>query len=301
MTTSLSGIERAPAVGLSAAAATQRLRNDGPNAVESAPARRVGGRIVRQLADPLVALLLVAAVVTTALGDYADTAVIALVVLVNTTIGVWQEIRADRAIAALDRLAAPTARVVRDGVDRVVPASEVVRGDRLRLTAGDIVPADLALDDAYRLRLDESAMTGEAHPVRRSTGEEAFAGTVVLTGRGAGTVVRVGASSALGRVVSLVRSTRPGPTPLQRRLATLGRMLGAIAVVTSAAVFGLGVATGRGVVEMAITAVSWWSRPCRSRCRPSSRWRWPSAPGAWRGPTPSPAACSRSRRWARSP
>ncbi|MBO4208768.1 cation-translocating P-type ATPase [Micromonospora echinofusca] len=242
--------------GLSAAEAAARLRVDGPNAVSAPVRRHLAVRVLRQLTDPLVALLLAAAVVTTVLGDYPDTAVIVLVVLVNTVIGVVQEIRADRAIAALDGLAAPTARVVRDGVDLVVPAAELVRDDLVRIEAGDVVPADLLLTDASRLQLDESALTGESVPVGRDTGDEAAAGTVVTTGRGTGTVRRTGADSALGRITALVGSTRPGPTPLQRRLSGLGRVLGLAAVTLSALVFTIGVLGGQPVVEMAVTAVS---------------------------------------------
>jgi Ca2+-transporting ATPase len=242
--------------GLACDEAAQLLHEHGPNAVTPPRPRRLPVRILRQLADPLVALLLIAAVVTTVLGDLADTAVIVLVVVVNTVIGVVQEVRADRAIAALDRLAAPTARVVRDGVDVVLPAAELVPGDLVRVEAGDVVPADLMLVDAYRARFDEAALTGESVPVDHTGGEEARAGTVVVVGRASGVVVRTGASSALGRIAALVAGTRAGPTPLQRRLAALGRALGATAVALSAVVFAAGLAAGRGVVEMAVTAVS---------------------------------------------
>jgi P-type Ca2+ transporter type 2C len=242
--------------GLTAAQAAARLTADGPNTVAAPPPRRLAARIAHQLTDPLVALLLAAAVVTTALGDYPDTAIIALVVAVNTAIGVAQEVRADRAIAALDRLAAPTARVVRAGTDLVIPAADVVRDDLVRLEAGDVVPADLCLTLAHRLQLDESALTGESLPVPRGAADEAYAGTVVLTGRATGVVTRTGAASALGRIAALVATTRPGPTPLQRRLAGLGRILGGAAVVLSTVVFAIGVATGRPVLDMAITAVS---------------------------------------------
>ncbi|HEU4425987.1 MAG TPA: HAD-IC family P-type ATPase, partial [Pilimelia sp.] len=244
------------ATGLTAAEAVNRLRTDGPNTVAAPRRQHLSGRILRQLTDPLVALLLAAAVVTTALRDYPDTLVIALVVLVNTAIGVAQEVRADSAIAALDRLAAPTARVVRGGVDLLVPAADVVRGDLVRVEAGDVVPADIMLADAYRLQVDEAALTGESVPVTRVAGDEARAGTVVTTGRGVGTVVRTGAESALGRISALVAATRPGPTPLQRRLVGLSRILGVTAVALSGLVFAVGLASGRSVVDMAITAVS---------------------------------------------
>ncbi|MEV4352719.1 HAD-IC family P-type ATPase, partial [Actinoplanes sp. NPDC049596] len=242
--------------GLTAAEAAARLAADGPNVVEALPPRRLFGRIVHQLADPLVALLLAAAIVTTLLGDLPDTAVILLVVTVNTVIGVVQQVRADAAIAALDRLAAPTARVVRDGQDRIVPAAELVRDDFVRLEAGDVVPADLRLGEAERAGFDESAVTGESVLVHRASGGEAAAGTVLATGRAAGTVIRVGPASTLGRISALVARTRPGPTPLQRRIATLGRVLGVTAVAVSAIVFALGVLGGQPLARMAITAVS---------------------------------------------
>ncbi|RZT77771.1 Ca2+-transporting ATPase [Micromonospora violae] len=243
-------------VGLDAAEAAARLRATGPNTVAPPPRQPVTARILHQLTDPLVALLLAAAAVTAALGDYPDTAVIFLVVLVNTVIGVVQEVRADRAIAALDQLAAPTARVVREGRELVVPAADLVRGDLVRVEAGDVVPADLSVIEASRLHLDESALTGESVTVARTAGEEALAGTVVTIGRATGTVVRTGAASALGRISALVAGTRPTSTPLQRRLSALGRVLGLVAVALSGLVFVIGVVGGRPVVDMAITAVS---------------------------------------------
>ena len=246
----------AAAHGLTSGEASARLAADGPNAVPAPPPRRLPARVGRQLADPLVALLIVSAVVTGILRDLPDTAVIVLVVTVNTLIGVIQEVRADRAIAALDRLAAPTARVVRDGTDRLVPAAQLVRGDFVRLEAGDIVPADLELADAHRPSFDESALTGESVPVHRDAGEDAAAGTVLTTGRADGVVVRTGPASALGRISALVARTKPGPTPLQRRIASLGRILGVTAVAVSGVVFALGLLGGEPVVRMAITAVS---------------------------------------------
>jgi Ca2+-transporting ATPase len=242
--------------GLGAAEAAARLAANGPNAVPAPPPRRLAARVGRQLADPLVALLIVAAVVTTALGDLPDTLIIVLVVVVNTLIGVVQEVRADRAIAALDRMAAPTARVVRDGADAVVPAADLVCDDLVRLEAGDIVPADLRLVEAYRVTVDESALTGESLPVHRGTGDELSAGTVLTTGRATAVVVRTGPDSALGRIAELVTRTRPGPTPLQRRIAGLGRILGVTAVALSGVVFALGVLSGQPLTRMAITAVS---------------------------------------------
>ncbi|MFI7602386.1 cation-translocating P-type ATPase [Actinoplanes sp. NPDC049681] len=242
--------------GLTTAEAVARLGSEGPNTVAAPAPRRLAARVGRQLADPLIALLLVAAVITSLLGDLADTAVIVLVVTVNTLIGVVQEVRADAAIAALDRLAAPTARVVRDGRDMILPAADLVRDDLVRLEAGDVVPADVRLTEAQRATFDESALTGESVPVSRVVDDEAASGTVLTTGRAAGIVVRTGAAGALGRITALVAGTKPGPTPLQRRIAGLGRILGMTAIAVSAVVFALGVLAGQPLARMALTAVS---------------------------------------------
>ncbi|MFV2084422.1 cation-translocating P-type ATPase [Micromonospora sp. LOL_021] len=254
------GVDPVPTVdpgGLDAAEVARRAIEYGPNIVPGESSRTgLVRRVVRQLSDPLVVLLLAAGVVTTALADYPNTVVILLVVVVNTGIGVVQEVRADRAIAALDRLAAPVARVLRDGVDRVVPAAELVPGDLVKVTAGDIVPADLLLTAVTRLRCDESTLTGESVPVRHDDGDSAHAGTVVVAGRASGIVTRTGADSALGRIATLMRRTHPGPTPLQLRLTRLSRVLGATAVLLSGLVFLIGLGGGRPVADLAVTAVS---------------------------------------------
>ncbi|GAA1626736.1 cation-translocating P-type ATPase [Catellatospora bangladeshensis] len=242
--------------GLTGAQAAARLAEDGPNAVARPHPPRLLRRVGAQLADPLVSLLLAAAAVTTLLGDWADTAIIVLVVCLNTAIGVAQQVRADRAVAALDSLTAPTARVTRDGAESVIPAAGLVRGDLVRVEAGDIVAADLLIREAYRCHADEAALTGESVPVARESGDELFAGTVLVTGRAVGTVVRTGAASALGRIAQLVATTSSGPTPLQRRLARLSRVLGATAVALCLVVFATGLLAGRPLLLMALTAVS---------------------------------------------
>ncbi|MCP2329362.1 Ca2+-transporting ATPase [Hamadaea flava] len=243
-------------IGLTSAEAAARRDRDGPNEVARPRPRHLVARILDQLRDPLVLLLLAAVVVTIALGDLPDTAIIALVVVLNTTIGVVQQVRADHAIAALDTLSAPTARVVRDGHDVVVPAAQLVREDWVRLEAGDIVPADLVVAYAHRCQVDEAVLTGESMPVVREPGDELLSGTVLVTGRAEGPVRRTGADSALGRIASLARGAKAGPTPLQRRLAGLGRLLGAAIVAVSVMVAVLGVLAGRPVVTMALVAVS---------------------------------------------
>jgi Ca2+-transporting ATPase len=254
-TTGLVTVDRPPR-GLSSAQAELRLAADGPNTVARPAPPKLYRRIAVQLGDPLVLLLLASGAVTALLGDIPDTAVIALVIAVNTTIGVVQEIRADRAIAALDHLSAPSARVFRDGIEQQIPAADVVVGDEVAVHAGDIVPADLTVHRAELLRLDEAALTGESVPITRSVGAELSAGTVVVAGRGRGTVIRTGGASTLGRISALVAEATPVPTPLQRRLGRLSRQIGLAVVVLSGVVFVVGLTNGRGVVAMAITAVS---------------------------------------------
>ncbi|HNI58046.1 MAG TPA: HAD-IC family P-type ATPase, partial [Elusimicrobiota bacterium] len=179
-----------------------------------------------------------------------------------------QEFRAERALDALREIDAPTARVERDGRRRLINADGLVRGDRVILEAGARVPADLRLSEAQTLRIDESALTGESAPVEKNTDplpiktemadrtNMAYRGTLVVHGRGAGTVAATGSFTALGRVAALLSSTERVPTPLQRRLAVFGRRLAAGALGLCAVVFAAGLLRGEPPLLMFLTAVS---------------------------------------------
>ncbi|GLZ78086.1 ATPase [Actinorhabdospora filicis] len=242
--------------GLTTGEAARLLAATGPNTIPAPRPPRLAARVAAQLIDPLVTLLLAAALVTSLLGDWTDALVIALVITLNTAIGVAQQTRADKAVAALGDLTAPIAHVVRDGRDTSVPAADLVPGDLVRLAAGDVVPADLTLTAAHRCQLDESALTGESLPAERVSGEAVEAGTVVVAGRAEGVVTRTGAGSAMGRVAGLVAAASGRATPLQRRIARLGRILSAAVVLLCAIVFALGVASGTPWLTMALIAVS---------------------------------------------
>ncbi|GAA3388129.1 HAD-IC family P-type ATPase [Streptomyces roseoviridis] len=243
------------AAGLTEAEAARRLAASGPNQVAATKPVRLPTRILAQLRDPLITVLLGAVVLTLAIGDHPDAIVIAVVVVVNTTVGVAQEIRADNAVAALSALSAPRARVRRDGAVRDAPAAEIVPGDVLLLGEGDIVAADAELVEASALLVDESMLTGESVPVDKDTGDTLSAGTVVARGRGVAVVTATGASSALGRIAALLDDHRE-PTPLQRRLAALGRVLAAVTLALCALVFALGLVRGLPLGTMAVTAIS---------------------------------------------
>ncbi|MFF2659791.1 cation-translocating P-type ATPase [Kitasatospora sp. NPDC058032] len=252
--------------GLTGAEAAALLAEHGRNEVAADRRVPLRSRVAAQLRDPLITVLIAAVALTLAIGDHPDAVVIALVIVVNTTVGVVQEVRAESAVAALSRLSAPAARVVRDGEPRKVPSAEVVPGDVLALAEGDIVPADARILEAAALLLDESMLTGESLPVAKQpagaghdggapAGGELWAGTVVLRGRALAAVTATGADSALGRIAALLRP-RPEPTPLQRRLAGLGRVLAAVAVGLCVLVFVLGLLRDQPPGEMAVTAIS---------------------------------------------
>jgi Ca2+-transporting ATPase len=248
--------------GLSTLEAQARLARDGANALPAAPSTPLWRRVVMQLRDPLVLVLLAAAALTVFTGDWTDAVVITLVIVVNTTVGVAQEVKADRAITALASLSAPHARVLRDGEQAEIPAAEVVVGDVLVLAEGDIVPADATVVEAAALLVDEAALTGESVPVDKSAdadperpGDVVSAGTVVVRGRGRAVVTATGTRSAMGRIAALM-VTGSGLTPLQRRLAGVGRALAIVAMALSTVVLGLGLLRGQSVELMVVTAIS---------------------------------------------
>ncbi|GLY75448.1 cation-translocating P-type ATPase [Actinoallomurus iriomotensis] len=257
-------IHQTASTGLSSAEAAIRLARDGPNVLPRRIRVPLWRRIVSQLRDPLIVVLLTAAALTIATGDLTDMAVIILVIAVNTTVGVSQEIRADHAISALSDLTAPAARVLRDGGQRQIPAAEVVGGDVLVLAEGDIVPADATVVEAAALLVDESSLTGEAVPVGKTVhgrGNGAAedvsvaAGTVVVKGRGRAVVTATGAASTAGRIAAML-TEGPGLTPLQRRLVGIGRLLAGVTVVLCAVVLAVGLVRGLPGELMVVTAIS---------------------------------------------
>ncbi len=254
--------------GLSPQDAEQRLRRYGRNEIESDEPHRWIDAVWRQARDPLVVILLVAAGASAALGERIDAAAIAAIVVLNAAVSFFQEWRAEKALAALASLIAPSARVERGGGVHDVPAAEIVPGDIVVLKGGDRVPADLKLIEAVEFAADESPLTGESAPAVKTAradaddaelterGSLAHAGTIVVSGRGRGVVVAIGAATEFGRIASLAAGVRREPTPLQKRLGRLSRTLGLIALGVGISILVVGVATGRPAFEMFMTAVS---------------------------------------------
>jgi calcium-translocating P-type ATPase len=226
-----------PERGLSSPAAEARLAEVGPNRLPTAPRPAYVAIAARQLADPLVALLIAAAAVSYAIGEGVEAAVIALIVILNGVLGFVQEARAERAVIALRSAVQRTAAVVRDGREREIPAEELVPGDLILVREGDRVAADGRLVHAERLELDESALTGESLPIAKSAaavGRETaladrtsmvFAGTGATRGRARALVTATGADTEVGTIASLTAEAKPPPTPLQRRLGRLSRAM----------------------------------------------------------------------------
>jgi P-type Ca2+ transporter type 2C len=255
-------------VGLGAAEAAARLARHGPNEVQLQRDAPLWRSVLDQLRETMILVLLAAAVLTIATGDITDTAVILLVVVINTTVGVTQERRAIHAVAALRQLSAPTARVLRDGAAARIPTRDLVPGDVLLLAAGDVVGADARLVSARELQVDEALLTGESLPSDRAPGVLAanvaladrtnmvHAGTLVAHGTGQAMVVATGAASAIGQVASLLATRRPPATPLQRRLARLGRWLSVIVIAACLLVVVLGLLRGQPWELVAVTGIS---------------------------------------------
>jgi Ca2+-transporting ATPase len=259
-----------PAAGLTADEAAARLARWGPNELVERGRKPAWRLLAEQFANTMILVLVAAAAVTAAIGDLKDTAVILAIVVLNAVVGFVQEYRAEQAMAALKAMAAPSVQVLRDGHVRLVPAAELVPGDLVVLAQGDVLAADLRLVEAVALRVNEAALTGESEPVTKATEplpevdpsqvaerrNMAFRGTAVTGGRGRGLVVATGMATELGRLAELLQAQPPGLTPLQRRLAVLGRRMAAAALVVCAVVFVAGVARGNPADRMFLTAVS---------------------------------------------
>ncbi|GAB3147166.1 cation-transporting P-type ATPase [Amycolatopsis stemonae] len=255
-----------PQRGLSSEEAELRLTRFGANTVSVPAGPGPIRRFLAQLHNPLIYVLLLAGVVTWVFGGHVDAGVIGGVVLLNAVVGFVQESRAQRALEALSTLVPVEATVVRDGVPRRVPAARLVPGDVVELAAGDRVPADLRLAGTTLTEIDESALTGESVPARKSTGPvpaatpvadragSAYSGTLVTRGEARGLVTATGSATQLGDIQRLVATAEAVTTPLTRKLARFSRQLSVVIVGVSAAAFVLGVVRGTPAPEM-FTAV----------------------------------------------
>ena len=315
------GVSRA--LGLSESEAARRLAAVGRNDVPLERPEPLWRSVLDQLRETMILVLLAALVLTLLTGDVADAAVIGLVIVVNTMVGVVQERRAIHDVAALRSLTAPTARVRRDGEVRTAPAVELVPGDILLVREGDLVAADARLLEAQGLEVDEAPLTGESVPSAKEAGRVLedhvavadrvtmlHAGTTILRGRGEAAVVGTGARSQIGVLAGLLSTGRAPMTPLQRRLRRLGQQLSVLTVIACLVVVVLGLLRGQDWETVILTGISLGvaaipeslpavvslalaggarrmtgAAPSSGRCRPSRPWvRSPCSPRTRRAP-----------------
>jgi Ca2+-transporting ATPase len=255
--------------GLSTEEARKRLAQYGYNELREKPPTPFWRLVLDQLRSFVVILLIAASIISFLLGDEVEAAAIIAIVILNAVIGVIQESRAEASLAALKKLAAPDARVIRDGSRINIPTRELVPGDVVLLEAGNFVPADVRLVESVNLRIEEAALTGESVAVEKRSAlvlereiplgdrkNTAFMGTVVSYGRGTGVVVATGHNTQIGLIAQMLSAVEEEETPLQKRLDELGRTLSIAALVIVAIVFGVGLLQGESLLDMFILAVS---------------------------------------------
>jgi Ca2+-transporting ATPase len=255
--------------GLSTQEAAARKEKCGSNELQEGKKRTFLNMVFDQLNNFVIIMLIAAAIISAFLGEIVDASAIIAIVVLNTIMGVVQESRAEQALDALKKMAAPEAQVLRDGHRVSIPARDLVPGDIVFLEAGNFVPADLRLLEAVNLKIDEAALTGESVPVEKNAtvllGSDAtlgdrintaFSGTVVSYGRGKGIVISTGMNTQIGLIATMLQSVEEEQTPLQIKLDQLGKLLGYACLVISAIVFVSGWLQGGDPLEMFMVAVS---------------------------------------------
>jgi P-type Ca2+ transporter type 2C len=255
--------------GISKDEVSKRVEQYGYNEFKEKETKSTFQRFIEQFKDFLIIVLIVAAVISGALGEIADSVIILAIVILNAVMGVVQENKAEESLKALKKMAAPLAHVIRDGISIELPARELVPGDIVLLEAGKYVPADLRLIEASNLKIEESSLTGESVPVEKnndiiedanvSLGDRknmAFMSSMVTYGRAKGIVVATGMNTQIGKIADMISNVQEESTPLQQKLEEVGKWLGIAALVICAVMFGVGVLEGREILHMFMTSVS---------------------------------------------
>jgi Ca2+-transporting ATPase len=262
--------------GLSAAEASVRLKQNGKNSLAAAKKKSLAEKFLQQMKDPMIIILIAAAIISGVFGEIPDMVIIFVVVVLNGVLGVAQEGKAEKAIEALQKMSSPYSRVRRDNQVSKIKSEDIVPGDIVLLEAGDAIPADLRLIETASLRIEESSLTGESVPVEKyskviNTKEAdiplgdrinmAYMGTSVVYGRGEGVVTGTGMNSEMGKIANIISGTEADKTPLQKKLAELSKILSIFVIGISIFIFIFSVLKNGGfaggyVLEMFMTAVS---------------------------------------------
>ena len=256
--------------GLTTSEAQRRLQAQGPNTLPAGKQLSLAQKFLAQFKDLMILILLVAAGVAALAGEGPDALIILVVVILNAVFGVFQETKAENAIAALQKLSTPTTNVWRDGQVTQLSSKELVVGDVILLEAGDILPADVRFLTTHNLKVEEAALTGESvavdkHPA--ALGADAsvlgdqhnmgFMNTNVTAGTATGIVVATGAATEVGQIASLLNNAKPTVTPLQKSITHLSKVLSGLVLAIAVAIFAIGMGTGReSLLDMLLTAIS---------------------------------------------
>ena len=258
--------------GLSDTQAKERLNRYGPNTLEQHERDSMLKRLLSQLKDPMILVLLAAAVLSllaSGFEDWLDSVIILVIVLVNAAISISQEDNAEKALEALQKMSAPLAKVLRSGALVRMETTQLVPGDIIVLEAGDLVPADARILECAGLKADESSMTGESVPVSKQAldllptetplGDRVnmvISATMITNGRAVCVVTGTGMDTEMGRIAGMLQNAGEVSTPLQRRMAEISKILSLICLFVCALMFGLGLIQGKGLLDMFLTAVS---------------------------------------------
>ena len=255
--------------GLTTEEAKNRISTYGPNELKKQKGKSSIRLFVEQFTNVLMIILLIATGLSLAVGETVDALIILAIVIASASLGFTQEYRSEKAVEALKKMAAPTAIVIRDGKESKIPASQLVPGDIILLYTGDKVPADARLIEAHNLKVDEAALTGESAPVDKTASALAeetalnnkrnmvFTGTIVAYGRAKAVVTATGMSTEFGKIAQMVQTTTQEQTPLERRMAGVGKWIGILAVVICIGVGTVGIVVEqRPILDMILWAVS---------------------------------------------
>lgn len=259
-----------PQEGLSSEEAKKRLDKYGENKLATKAKKTVLQIFFSQLKDVMIFILIGAAIISAFMGEISDSIIILIVIFINAIVGTVQESKAEKALEALKKLTTPKAVVKRDGDLKEIPSEEVVPGDLVILDAGRYIPADLRLIESANLKIEESALTGESVPSDKDSsvtfdtsdvplGDQkniAFSSTLVTYGRGVGVAVSTGMSTEIGKIAKMLDESETEMTPLQKRLAELGKILGISALAICALMFVISVVQKRDLFEMLLTSIS---------------------------------------------
>lgn len=246
-----------------------RLEKYGTNDLKEENKKSFISKIIAQFSDFLILILIVAAIISFAVGEVKDAMVILSIVVINAFLGIYQEGKAEKALEALKKMASPNAKVIRDGNIEMVSAGNLVPGDIVSLDAGDIIPADLRLIESSNLKIEEASLTGESVPVEKksnasfdkevSLGDRinmAYMSTSITYGRGKGVVVGTGHDTEIGKIATMIQTFESEMTPLQRQLNRFGKFLGLTTIFVSIAIFGIGLLQSRDLIEMFMISIS---------------------------------------------